>query len=316
MVEGFRPGRRGSSFLIAAVLLPAVILGQVPRLPRGVATANLFLRERATDSSGGRVAVRRGDTLLLAEVSTSGEYIRVQSKDGLLGWVWARRILVLPDSASMNLSPPVADALKRIEATPKQPPIYRGLPECYIGGEAALDVDRRTNRLKSRVDTAASYVSMSPADLRLLPEVNLPRSRVRWAPRDSSEVARFEGAPVSIEGYLDRVLEERPVCTAALAKLSNWSVAILADRSSDLARDSRSGFYAALTPQIRKTRLWSLDTLREAAQNRTRARVSGWLLFDPANLDRVGKSRDSSWELHPVTRIELWDGVAWRVLPE
>ena len=62
---------------------------------------------------------------------------------------------------------------------------------------------------------------------------------------------------------------------------------------------------------------WSLEALRGLCERQARVRVSGWPLHDFQHLDGVGRWRVSAWEIHPVTKIEVWDPERhlWQSLP-
>jgi len=84
---------------------------------------------------------------------------------------------------------------------------------------------------------------------------------------------------------------------------------------------------AEITPQWhRGARDWGFEDLRAAFRSGSggdvtrwrdpprRVRLSGWLMYDfqfesrRPNLTRAAsEQRESGWELHPVTRIEIWD---------
>jgi len=40
-------------------------------------------------------------------------------------------------------------------------------------------------------------------------------------------------------------------------------------------------------------------------------RISGWLMMDPQHPDQVGNSRVTIWEIHPITRIEVFRDSWW-----
>ena len=67
---------------------------------------------------------------------------------------------------------------------------------------------------------------------------------------------------------------------------------------------------------------WTLDKLRHATQQGDSVRISGWLMFDPehydqmyrydpANTSKSGKYRATLWEIHPITRLEVWRSGRW-----
>jgi hypothetical protein len=73
-----------------------------------------------------------------------------------------------------------------------------------------------------------------------------------------------------------------------------------------------------VTPHFQNsTTGWDFETLWNLCQRQVRVRLSGWLLHDYQHLDAVGRWRASAWEIHPVTKIEVWDpaGQTWRPLP-
>ena len=85
--------------------------------------------------------------------------------------------------------------------------------------------------------------------------------------------------------------------------------------------DPNVGYVTAeITPQWRSgSDAWSYDRLVQAFHpnhggttawdgGTRRVRISGWLLYDYEYEDApaYGQPRISSWEIHPVTRIELW----------
>ena len=40
---------------------------------------------------------------------------------------------------------------------------------------------------------------------------------------------------------------------------------------------------------------------------------SGWLLFDPVHKGHLGTFRASLWEIHPITKIEVFRNGQWTV---
>jgi hypothetical protein len=66
------------------------------------------------------------------------------------------------------------------------------------------------------------------------------------------------------------------------------------------------------TPPVRsKHPNWRTDLLGQIARKDQRVRVSGWLMLDPEHPDQVGKTRATIWEVHPVMKIEVFDGDRW-----
>jgi hypothetical protein len=40
-------------------------------------------------------------------------------------------------------------------------------------------------------------------------------------------------------------------------------------------------------------------------------RFSGWLLFDPEHKNHLGRFRQTLWEIHPITKIEVSTDGEW-----
>ena len=40
-------------------------------------------------------------------------------------------------------------------------------------------------------------------------------------------------------------------------------------------------------------------------------RISGWTLYDPSHGPHMGKHRKSMWEIHPITKIEIFREGKW-----
>ena len=59
---------------------------------------------------------------------------------------------------------------------------------------------------------------------------------------------------------------------------------------------------------------WSKTTLSQLKRQRAKVRIAGWLLFDQDHLNEVSNSRATAWEIHPITKIEVFSGGEWREL--
>ena len=54
-----------------------------------------------------------------------------------------------------------------------------------------------------------------------------------------------------------------------------------------------------------------LHTLKRLAQQRAKVRITGWLMLDPEYLDQIGHTGGGWWEIHPITKIEVFTGGRW-----
>jgi hypothetical protein len=192
---------------------------------------------------------------------------------------------------------------------PKQV-VYKGCPPEGDGGDPAL------NRLKNRVDEADEYFAVPFDSLAQLqwPKAIERRDRDKWSAADTEAVARYEGLPIAIEGYLSRSKkegEESCNCHGVQDDMVDFHVWVTKN-----ANDDRSGsIVVEVSPRLRfKHPAWTTDALGRVARNDQRVRISGWLMMDPEHPDQIGKTRATIWEIHPITKIEVEQGGGWATL--
>jgi hypothetical protein len=122
---------------------------------------------------------------------------------------------------------------------------------------------------------------------------------------DRAAVARYEGIPVSVEGYLAGAKvegPESPNCHGADSKYRDWHIWL-----TGAPGESRStSIVVETTPRVRAVHpAWRMAQLRRAVRDTARVRISGWLMLDPEHPEQVGKTRGTIWEIHPIMRIEV-----------
>jgi hypothetical protein len=192
---------------------------------------------------------------------------------------------------------------------PKQV-VFKGCPPEGDGGDPEL------NRLKNRVDDANEYI---PVPFDNLVELQWPQAvnrkdRDRWSPADAETVARYEGIPISVEGYLARTKEEGTEscnCHGADHEFRDFHVWLV--KSPD--GDRNGSIVVEVTPRVRfKHPLWTTAALGNIARADQKVRISGWLMLDPEHPDQIGKTRGTIWEIHPIMKIEVEQQGRWTPL--
>jgi hypothetical protein len=126
----------------------------------------------------------------------------------------------------------------------------------------------------------------------------------------------YERRSVVMEGYVQRFMravdDDYHLELAPTPRASGGpdTVYATAEITPAFRRGSRRWSYEALVAALRPSR--GGTTAWDAGPRRVR--VSGWLLYDypydapPSDwARRMASPRISGWEIHPVTRIELWD---------
>jgi hypothetical protein len=214
-------------------------------------------------------------------------------------------ITVTPSARASGALPFIADKPAPREITFDQCP-----PE-------ADGPDHELDRLKNRVDEG-NYIPVAFAAIDTLP---WPRSvdrerRSRWSRADSLAVARDEGIPVVVEGYLAGAKVEGPEatnCLAADTKDRDWHLWLTGRPGAD-----RTGaIVVEATPRVRAAHPgWHFSAVRNAARSGDRVRLSGWLMLDPDHPEQLGKTRGTLWEIHPIMKIELQRNGRWVDLDE
>ena len=167
-------------------------------------------------------------------------------------------------------------------------------------GPLASPAARHMRAMKDRVAAPDSLVDYVFADFSALPH---------HAPL--AEYAALERRGVRLEGYVQRMLVASDgdihLEVAAGPAGPDWpqDVYVTSEITPRWRRGSDAWVYdrlvAAVRPGIGGATPWDAGARR--------VRVSGWLLYDyPYDLPQgPAQKRLTGWEIHPVTRIELWD---------
>jgi hypothetical protein len=203
-----------------------------------------------------------------------------------------------------------ADALPGMQSKPQPAEItFLGCPPEGDGGDPAL------NKLKNRVDEG-NYASVTFDALEQLPwpKTAERRNRAEWSASDTAAIARYEGIPVSVEGYLADAKESGPEscnCHGQDPQFRDWHIWL-----TKLAGEDRTqSIVVETTPRVRaKHPDWKLDLPHKIIKEQQRVRISGWVMFDPEHPDQVGKTRGTIWEIHPIMQIEVQQQGKWVTL--
>jgi hypothetical protein len=159
---------------------------------------------------------------------------------------------------------------------------------------------RHLRAMKDRSDPPTRVEAATMQEIRALP-VN----------RSVAEYSGFERRAVTIEGYIQRIVR---------APDNDHHLELVINPRAPGGPDTMY-VTAEITPAFRgRSQRWSWDGLVAAFRvnhggvtpwdgGPRRVRLTGWLLYD-FRFDRLAPFRPervSAWEVHPVTRIELWD---------
>jgi len=177
---------------------------------------------------------------------------------------------------------------------------FHGCPAQGNGGDTQL------NLLKNREDTA-SWSSMSFSQLASLPypKTALHKNMSSWSASDAAQIAKYNGHPVSVTGYVAGVRPGGP-------EPANCNSHQYVDYHVYLANSPTgtkvSSIVTEATPRMRaKHPGWTLARLQLVASRHLPVNIGGWTMFDPADDGpRVGP-----WEIHPIMQIMIQLNGAW-----
>ncbi len=66
------------------------------------------------------------------------------------------------------------------------------------------------------------------------------------------------------------------------------------------------------TPRMRASHpKWTPKALAPWVNEDAQVRISGWVLIDPEHRNHLNKYRSTLWEIHPITKIEVFKDGTW-----
>ena len=196
------------------------------------------------------------------------------------------------------------------------------------GPRGADGGDWATFVLKNRSDypTASHAVTFASLDALPYKDGGLAKDRVgegrHWTAAQTREVERYEGIPLTITGFLAAV---KPQAGSAEGTNCRFKGEANTDWHIALVPGYRDGEDKAMvvepTPRLKRSHPnWRAAMLADrtgAQRSRTDSvRVTGFLFYDLDHANHLGRYRATMWELHPVTRIEVFRDGVWVDLDE
>jgi Bacterial SH3 domain len=318
MSEG--PARRvwKSAVFLAGLSLP---LSRSPAQDstRAVATSALSLRSLPSANARRKTTIDAGDTLRLLTGQSRNDYVRVVSPQSDTGWVWRHRLRFIGTPAPVVgavESPALSTSSGGDPASWEKPqPVELLTGICPAAGKGQTRVDSATNLRKNRIDIPSSYHALRFDQILQFPDQGLPTRRWKWSQANSAMVANYDGAAVSMEGYLADAVEEQQEatnCGGTSHDWHDWHVWLVETPAEATNKDKRRAVVVEVTPRVRAIPItWQLADLHAAHAADGRVRISGWLLLDPDHPTNIGSSRGTIWEIHPVARIEVQRNGSW-----
>jgi len=191
-------------------------------------------------------------------------------------------------------------------------------PAIGSGGDTTL------NKLKNRTQMPGSYIRMPVrAFLTSTPTIDDRHKHMdKFSAEDRAKIDSVNRLSVALEGFLIDAKQSGPeACNCQSKSRHDYHVWIApepplaGDKAAAKAMRANS-VVVEPTPywQEQHGDTWRLRFFTRLAHDRARVRVSGWVMYDPEHPDQIGKTRATLWEIHPVTKVEVWSGGDWREL--
>jgi hypothetical protein len=317
--------RRNVVFLIV-LSLPAAA-----QITCGIRTAHANARKSASSSSTVLAVLNRGDLLQVA--ADVPYWFQVVLKDGTQAYVAKSTCSVVPasdpgeedtSSAQDFYNPPTpSPTTTSPSCTPKTIPAdWTVCPAAGSGGIHAMAYTE-----KNRVTVACSY---EPTTVDQILELDHLPANVRALPTSDKRVTYLntvEGKSVVVDGYLAMVKDggKEGVNCGSTTRVDIHMELVDTD-SADPKTNRKSHVVTEITPWFEESiSAWTEATMAQyssysngysGSMHRppTHVRVYGHMFFDDAHAKdgSVGTWRGTEWEVHPITKIEVWDNGAWK----
>jgi hypothetical protein len=319
--------------LLRAVAFVSLSIG-LASSQTAVVTRNVNLRpDPSTTGTPIAKLTPQTQTQLLEPGPTNG-FLHIKVNDQS-GWVWSKNVRVQQapsiggrGETATEGAPATAIPSGWEKPAPQSASFQSDEGEC---GETGDGGDAITNRRKNRTDVPSSYHLVTWEAINSLGFAKgAPRSLMDWNPTQLATIEPFEGAAISVEGFLYKVkVESSSVnaarggestnCHARLANDVDWHMPLTAN----VGEGENVAVIVETTPRVRRQHSqWTTARLKpwtahigskaNSSYNDQKVRISGWLMLDPEHQDMINKGlRSTLWEIHPVTKIELWDNGQW-----
>jgi hypothetical protein len=269
-----------------------------------------------------------GEEVELVEPAPRKDYLHVRTPDGDEGWVYAHNMEIVAPGAGVVAAPTGA-----APAEPAGSPVHAGVvskidpswdkPEpnttTYDGpdghcGPTGDGGDAITNKRKNRTDLPSQYHEVTWKALQAMPYPAAAKSLENWTPAEIKQIQPYQGVPVSVVGYMtaikvqDHGSGESTNCHFTNAEEVDWHVPLVEHPGYQEA----TSIVVETTPRVRKTHpKWTPSNLAPWVNSSAPVRISGWTMMDPEHRAHLGKYRSTLWEVHPITKIEVFKDGRW-----
>ena len=185
-------------------------------------------------------------------------------------------------------------------------------PEGKVSPTGPNDPD--LNRAKNRIEMPDHFEDVKLADLiRLeIPKGISPgRWRRDWSKETLEKVRAQERRAVRTEGYVVKGFPGGQESANCYSPKGDFHL-LLAESPED---DRSKAMITETTPRIQDRHPnWEHERLQKLADDRAYVRISGWIMMDQDHVNLIGRGAATSWEIHPILKIEVFEKGNWKEL--
>jgi uncharacterized protein YraI len=301
------PLRRMLALLALTFLAGAVAAEETATISR-----KIVLRAAPARTASAVRSLEKGEEVEIVDPVPQNEYLHVQTEDNLDGWALARYVKVVPTAAAAEAKekPATSVATSWAKPAPQAKDFTLEGKTCGADGDGA-NRDKGTNRRKNRTDIPTAYHAVTWRAIHDLPvpPAPMPKSRDKFSAAQLAVIAPYEGAAIETVGYVVAIKpqasnSESCNCGWHGERATDWHIALV----EHVGDGEKTSIVVEPTPRIKgRHAKWTKAMLSPWLNSDRPVRISGWLLFDPQHTNHLDKYRSTLWEIHPITKIEVWD---------
>jgi uncharacterized protein YgiM (DUF1202 family) len=279
-----------------------------------VVKRNVNLRNNPSSAPPAIRLLKPPETLDLLEPGKTSGYYHVRSTQGEEGWVYGNNVAVVAGSASSSDVP--GDTISEAWASgePAETTFTSPVSSATCGPEGN-DPGNAVNRRKNRTDIPSSYHLVTFDAVTDLPRAPNKPQCGDWNDEHTADIARFEGAAITVAGYIVNTIKVQTTSTGESCNC-NWKKSAEVDWHIPFVEHpldlEETAVVVETTPRVRIDHpKWTPGRLAPWVNSNNPVRISGWLMFDPEHCNHFQKYRTTLWEVHPITRIEVFKEGQW-----
>jgi len=272
-------------------------------------------------------ALQPGDEVTLLDPQPQDDFYHVQTEDGHEGWIAARNVTIkqqppeispattpgTPATPGATTTGAPGDAIDPNwdKPAPQKTTLTGPDGTCPWNGDNS---DPDTFVFKNRADTPQQVHDVTwDAIATLEYPVDKPL-RKNWTPEHVAQLKPFEGVPVRAVGFL--VAFKPQAHGSGEGTNCHFNKSSETDTHMALVKAAgdaeKTSVVIEFTPRFLKAHpRWTRAALSDWINGEDPVRISGWLMLDPDHRNHLNRFRSTLWEIHPITKIEVWKDNQW-----